>query len=51
MPAPAFVLKAILGGFSAELLTSKRVLPTVASSAGFEFEFTELEPALRDLLD
>ena len=48
LPAPAFVLRAVLGGFSDELLTSKRVLPAAALRSGYRFAFTALEPALRD---
>lgn len=47
---PAFVLRAFLGGFSAELLESKRVLPAAALDQGFGFKFPELGPALANLL-
>jgi len=47
---PAFALRAALGGFSAELLDSKRVLPAAATDHGFGFKFPELAPALRDVL-
>lgn len=50
LPAPAVALKAVLGGFSIELLGSKRVLPIRALSFGFEFRFVDLEAALNDLL-
>lgn len=50
LPTPAFVLKAVLGGFSSELLVSRRVVPRRALEAGFVFRFPELEPALRDLV-
>ncbi len=33
----------MLGGFSAELLDSKRVLPAAAVEHGFGFQFPELE--------
>jgi len=46
---PAWALKAALGGFSAELLESKRVMPAVATEHGFGFRFSELAPALADL--
>jgi len=48
---PVWALKAALGGFSAELLESKRVLPAVASEHGFGFRFSELAPALADLCE
>jgi uncharacterized protein (TIGR01777 family) len=47
---PAFALRAALGGFSAELLDSKRVLPAVATQHGFGFKFPELAPALKAVL-
>ena len=50
MPAPAFALRLVLGGFSAELLSSKRVLPRLAREIGYSFQFGELDPALRDVL-
>ena len=49
-PAPAFILKLVLGGFAVELLSSKRVLPEATRSSGYDFRFTELGPALEDLL-
>lgn len=47
---PAFAVKVALGGLSAELLESKRVVPAAALDAGYGFKFPDLEPALRDLL-
>jgi hypothetical protein len=47
---PAFALRAALGGFSAELLDSKRVLPAAAAQHGFGFRFPELAPALQDVV-
>jgi NAD dependent epimerase/dehydratase family enzyme len=32
------------------VLASQRVLPTVAKSAGFRFQYPELHPALENLL-
>lgn len=43
---PAFALRLLLRDFSDELLTSKRVLPGVATAHGFGFQFPEIEPAL-----
>lgn len=45
-PAPAFALKAALGGFSTEILGSKKVLPGVLQEAGFNFDFPHIGPAL-----
>ena len=47
MPAPAFILRAVLGGFAHELLSSKRVLPSRLLESGFEFEAGSLDTALR----
>jgi uncharacterized protein (TIGR01777 family) len=49
VPAPAFALKLLLGGFAAELLGSRRVLPAKAQSLGYDFVQPVLEPALEDL--
>ncbi len=50
MPAPSFALKALLGEFSVELLSSKRVLPKKAQETGYTFKFPELEAALKNIL-
>jgi len=47
---PAAALRVILGGFSSELLESRRILPAAASAAGYTFRFSNLEPALKDLM-
>jgi uncharacterized protein (TIGR01777 family) len=47
---PAFAVRLVLRGLSAELLESKRVVPAAATGYGFGFHFSELRPALRDLL-
>lgn len=48
--APALALKLVLGEFSSELLSSKRVLPQKAQASGYAFKFPELEAALRHIL-
>jgi uncharacterized protein len=48
--APAFVMKAVFGGVSEMLLTGQRVVPARAEQMGFRFQFRELEPALKDVL-
>jgi uncharacterized protein len=47
---PAFALRLALRGLADELLESKRVVPAAATEHGFGFKFSELEPALRDLV-
>jgi uncharacterized protein (TIGR01777 family) len=50
LPVPAIALKAIFGEMSEMLVTGQRVLPKAAQSAGFQFQYPELEPALANLL-
>ncbi len=50
-PAPAFALRAVLGGFSSEVLGSKKVIPQVLTDAKFEFEFPFVSDALTALID
>src|ERR1700733_2952918 len=50
LPVPAFALKLALGEMAEMVLASQRVLPTVAKSAGFRFQYPELHPALENLL-
>jgi len=50
-PAPAFALKLALGGFSTEILGSKKVLPAALQDAGFNFDFPHIGPALDALAD
>ena len=50
MPAPAFALKIVLGGFATELLSSKRVLPATAEQLGYAFQYPDIEGALRHAL-
>jgi uncharacterized protein len=50
-PAPAFALKAVLGGFSSEVLGSKKVMPQVLTDAKFDFDFSFVSDALTALID
>jgi uncharacterized protein (TIGR01777 family) len=50
LPAPAFALRLLLGGFAGELLGSQRVVPERARALGYRFQYPELEGALRALL-
>lgn len=50
-PLPAFAVRLLFGEMGdALLLSSTRVAPEALQSAGYEFEYPELEPALRRLL-
>lgn len=50
LPAPAFGIKLVLGGFSDEVLTSKRALPARLTGAGFVHQDDSLASALRAVL-
>lgn len=50
LPAPAFALKLILGGFATELLWSRRAVSERIVGEGYEFEHPELDEALDDAL-
>ena len=50
-PAPAFAMKMAFGKMADEaLLASQRCTPQRTLESGFEFDYPELEPALRHLL-
>ncbi len=49
-PAPAIALKIALGGFSAEILGSKKVIPARLVEAGFTFDYPHIAPALAVLV-
>jgi len=51
IPVPGFALKIALGGFSSEILGSKRVLPKKLTDSGFEFDYPHLAPALAALIN
>ncbi|CAB4600687.1 unannotated protein [freshwater metagenome] len=50
-PAPAFALKIAMGGFSSEILGSKKVLPNVLSDAGFTWDYPHISDALSALIE
>jgi hypothetical protein len=49
-PAPAFAVRAVLGGFSGELLESRHMIPAAVHASGYEFNQPDLEPALQSLI-
>lgn len=51
IPVPGFALKLVLGGFSSEILGSKRVMPKKLIDSGFEFDYPHLAPALAALIN
>ncbi len=47
---PGFALKAVLGGFSSEILGSKKILPQKLTADGFSFDYPHLVNALGELV-
>ena len=50
-PVPALALKIVLGGFSSEVLGSKKVMPHALTEAGFTFDYPHISSALEKLVD
>ena len=50
-PVPGIALKIVLGGFSAEVLGSKKVMPQALTEAGFTFDYPHISSALEKLVD
>lgn len=50
-PAPAIGLKIALGGFSSEILGSKKVLPQELTNAGFTWDYPHITNALTALIE
>ena len=50
-PVPALALKIVLGGFSSEVLGSKKVMPQALTEAGFTFDYPHISSALERLVD
>jgi uncharacterized protein (TIGR01777 family) len=50
LPAPGFMLRLILGEFGSILLEGQRVLPQKLLQAGFQFQYPEIEGALRQVI-
>ena len=49
-PSPAFALKIALGGFSSEVLGSKKVIPQALQEAGFVWDYPHISEALVELV-
>ena len=50
-PVPSIALKVALGGFSTEILGSKKVIPQKLMDTGFTFDYPHIAPALSALID
>ena len=51
IPVPAFVLKLMLGEMAEMLLTGQKAVPKKLLEYGFQFHFTKLDEALKNLLN
>jgi len=51
MPVPRFALNLVVGEVATVVFDGQRVVPRRLEELGFTFQFKELEPALRDLLE
>jgi uncharacterized protein len=50
MPMPGFMLKGMFGEMAEVVLSSQRVLPKAVEAAGYQFRYSDLEPALQNLV-
>ena len=50
MPAPAFVMRLVLGEFAGTLLGSQRAIPEKLLSSGFSFQYTDIGGAIRNIV-
>ena len=46
MPAPAFMIRLVLGEFGVTLLDSQRAMPDKLLNCGFQFQHPEIEKAI-----
>lgn len=49
MPAPAFVIRMILGEFGATLLSSQKAVPSKLSECKFSFKYPDIQSALEEI--
>jgi NAD dependent epimerase/dehydratase family enzyme len=50
MPAPAFMMRLMLGELADVVLTGQKILPQKLTAAGFEFLYPAIDKALQHLL-
>ncbi|MGB3404636.1 MAG: TIGR01777 family oxidoreductase [Microcoleaceae cyanobacterium] len=50
LPVPAFALEALLGDAAKLVLEGQQVLPKQTQQTGFQYQYPQLEPALREIL-
>lgn len=51
IPAPKFGLRMLFGEFANSLFFSQRVVPAVALANGFQFQFSDVHGAIKDIVD
>lgn len=49
-PAPAFILKLLVGEFAKYLLEGRKIIPKRTLESGFKFKYTDIETALENVL-
>jgi len=50
LPTPGFMLRLVLGEFGSILLEGQKVIPQKLLQAGFQFQYPEIAPALRQIV-
>ena len=50
IPAPAFIMRSVLGEFGKSLLQGQKVFPKALTDSGFTFSYPGLEGALEEIL-
>jgi hypothetical protein len=50
LPSPGFMLRLVLGEFGSILLEGQKVIPQKLIQAGFQFQYPEIAPALRQVV-
>ncbi len=50
MPAPAFMIRLLLGEFGNVLLDSQRTIPDTLLSHGFEFQHPDIKSAVQEVV-
>lgn len=50
MPAPAFMVKTVMGEMGQAFLSSQRAIPSVLNESGFSYKYGDIRKALEDIL-
>ena len=51
LPAPQFAVRLAFGEFANSLFNSSRIIPGVALSHGFQFQFADIQSALQNAIN